>query len=273
MLTDHQAAPPDTGMQAVSPAAATVPRHLHFLGLAGARTVATPSLTAVEDALVDAYRQRRFLCVLGDAGVGKTFAVRHSAHTRFPTTRLLLQLGARPTPADLRAHLHHALALPGTPPAAPALADTLIRRALATRAPIVVVDETDRMPESCFEYLRFLYDATPSGLCVVLIAGQHGAKALHAQQMLATRTARWLTLCPLTRHQIPYAARALHPIWQTVTPKQLRLLDGYFAHGSLRRWALLTHHVQRTLKATGRHRPDPGLLQQTLHRIDTSRCP
>ncbi|WP_246040813.1 ATP-binding protein [Streptomyces cadmiisoli] len=261
---------PDTGTQPLSPATAAAPRRLHFLGLAGARTVATPSLAAVEDALADAHGQRRFLCVLGDAGVGKTFAVHHCAHTRFPTTRLLLRLGARPTPADLRTHLHHTLGLPGTAPAAPALADTLIRRTLATQPYIVVVDEADRMPEACFEYLRFLYDATPSGLCVVLIAGQRGAKALRAQQMLATRTARWLTLYPLTRDQIPYAAQALHPMWQTTTPDQLLFLDGVFASGSLRRWALLTHHVQRTLKATGRHQPDPGLLQHTLNRIDTS---
>jgi hypothetical protein len=274
MLTDHHATPPGTGTQTVPPAAAAAaPRHLHFLNLAGARTVATPGLAALESALTEAHRQRRFLCVLGDAGVGKTFSVHHTAHALYPQARLLLRLGARPTPADLRTHLHHALGLAGTAPAAPALADALIRRELATRPYIVVVDEADRNSESCFEYLRFLHDATPSGLCVVLIAGQRGEKALRAQQMLATRTAQWLTLHPLTRDQIPYAARALHPVWQTATPDQLRFLDGHFAHGSLRRWALLTHHVQRTLKATGRHRPDHALLQQTLNRIDTSRRP
>ncbi|WP_326647283.1 MULTISPECIES: ATP-binding protein [unclassified Streptomyces] len=246
---------------------------LHFLSLAGARTVITPGLTAVGHALVDAYQQQRFLCVSGDAGVGKTFAVHTTALTRFPNAHLLLRLGARPGPADLRAHLHHTLRLKNDPPRDPAAADSLIRRALGAGPRIVLVDEADRIPDSCFEYLRFLHDDRPSGLCVVLIAGQGGERALRAQQMLHTRTAAWLTLQPLTRDQIPQAIPALHPLWHTVPPDHLWTLDGHFACGSLRRWALLTHHVQRALTATGIARPDGGLLRQVIRRIDTSRRP
>ncbi|MEU6394726.1 ATP-binding protein [Streptomyces sp. NPDC046939] len=265
--------PGGAATQLVSLAGTAAPGHLHFLHLAGARTVVTPGLRAADDALAAAHQQRRFLCVLGDAGVGKTFAVHYVARTRFPRSHVPLRLGARPTPADLRAHLHDALGLHDALPAAPALADALIRRALAAQAYIVVVDEADRMSEACLEYLRFLHDDTPDGLCVVLIAGQRGEKALRAWQMLATRTAQWLTLRPLARVSVPSAARALHPVWQTVAPDQIRVLDGHFAQGSLRRWALLTHHVQRSLSATGRAQPDPDLLRQTLDRIDTSRRP
>ncbi|MES9594344.1 ATP-binding protein [Streptomyces sp. NPDC094045] len=272
MLTTP-AGQPGTTARPFPLAGQAVPRQLHFLGLAGARTVVAPGLTDVDGALAYAHRQRRFLCVLGDAGLGKTFAVHHAAHTRFPQAHVPLRLGARPTPADLRAHLHHALELPGAPPAAPAVADALIRRALAATPYIVAVDEADRMPEACFEYLRFLHDALPDGLCTVLIAGQRGEKALRAQQMLATRTAQWLTLQPLTRDQIPRSIPALHPLWQTVASDQLCFLDGHFAHGSLRRWALLTHHVQRILTATGATHPDPGLLRRVVGRIDTSRRP
>ncbi|PZT71606.1 MULTISPECIES: ATP-binding protein [unclassified Streptomyces] len=272
MLTD-QTAQTSAAAQGAPLAATAAPQYLHFLNLAGARTVLTPGLAAAENALDGAYRQRRFLCVLGDAGVGKTFVVHHAAHTRFPQAHLPLHLGARPTPADLRAHLHHALGLPGAAPAAPAVADTLIRRALAATPRIVVVDEADRMSEACFEYLRFLHDDIPGGLCTVLIAGQHGEKALRAQQMLHTRTAEWLTLQPLTHDQIPRAIPALHPLWQAAAPDQLCFLDGHFAHGRLRRWALLTHHVQRALVSTGAAHPGPGLLRQITRRIDTSHRP
>lgn len=245
-------------------------QELHFLSLAGARTVMTPGLKAVGHALADAHQQQRFLCISGDAGVGKTFAVHTTALTRFPDAHLLLRLGARPGPADLRAHLHYALRLIGDPPRDPAAADSLIRRALDAGPRIVVVDEADRMPDSCFEYLRFLHDDLPNGMCVVLIAGQGGERALRAQQMLHTRTATWLTLQPLTRDQVPQATPAMHPLWRTVPPDHLCLLDGHFAHGSLRRWALLTHHVQRALTATDIARPDPGLLRQIIRRIDTT---
>ncbi|MEU3219817.1 ATP-binding protein [Streptomyces sp. NPDC006971] len=272
MLT-QTAAPPPPAPQPFPLAEKPAPQHLHFLNLAGARTILTPGLAAVDHALADAHQQQRFLCVLGDAGVGKTFAVHHAAHTRFPQAHVPLHLGARPKPADLRAHLHRTLQLNGAVPAEPAAADALIRRALTAKPRIVVVDEADRMPEACFEYLRFLHDDLPGGLCVVLIAGQHGEKALRAQQMLHTRTTRWLTLQPLTHDQIPRTIPALHPLWQTAAPDQLCFLDGHFAHGSLRRWALLTHHVQRTLTATGAPHPDPGLLRQVIRRIDTSHHP
>ncbi|MFF1322401.1 AAA family ATPase [Streptomyces chartreusis] len=246
-------------------------QELHFLSLAGARTVMTPGLTDVGRALADAHQKQRFLCISGDAGVGKTFAVHTTALTRFPDAHLLLRLGARPGPADLRAHLHYALTLKGDPPRDPAVADSLIRRALATRPRIGAVDEADRMPDSCFEYLRFLHDDLPSGLCVVLIAGQGGERALRAQQMLHSRNAAWLTLQPLTLDQVPQAMLALHPLWHTVAPGHLAMLDGHFAHGSLRRWALLTHHIQQITAGTAR--PGPGLLRQVIRRIDTSRRP
>ncbi len=252
---------------------APAPQELHFLSPAGARTVVTPGLTAVRHALADAHQQQRFLCVLGDAGVGKTFAVHTTALTCFPDAHLLLRLGARPGPADLRAHLHQALGLKGAPPTDPAAADSLIRRALSAGPRIVVVDEADRMPDACFEYLRFLHDDLPGGLCVVLIAGQRGERALRAQQMLHTRAAAWLTLQPLTRDQIPRTIAVLHPLWHTVAPDHLWALDSHFAHGSLRRWTLLTHHVQRALITTGATRPGPGLLQQVVGRIDTSHHP
>ncbi|MFC5919149.1 hypothetical protein ACFP1B_37790, partial [Streptomyces pulveraceus] len=99
MLTTP-AGQPATPARPVPLAGQATPRRLHFLSLAGARTVLTPGLTDVDSALADAHRQRRFLCVLGDAGLGKTFAVHHTAHTRFPRAHVPLRLGARPGPAD-----------------------------------------------------------------------------------------------------------------------------------------------------------------------------
>ncbi|MEV6058210.1 ATP-binding protein [Streptomyces sp. NPDC052107] len=243
------------------------PPGLHFLAVPGVRTLLTPGMLAVGEALADACAQRRFLCVLGDAGVGKTFAVRTAAHRL--GAAVLLDLRAQPTPADLRTGLHGALELTGEPPADPGAADTLIRHALAATPRIIVVDDADRMSGSCLEYLRFLHDGTPGGLCVVLIAGQRGERHLRAQRMLGTRTAAWLHLSALTRDQVPLAVPALHPLWQAVAPGHLQALDARFASGSLRRWVLLTHHTQRALAATAAAAPDPRLLKTVVDRIDT----
>ncbi|MEV5880905.1 ATP-binding protein [Streptomyces sp. NPDC052101] len=231
----------------------------------------TPGMLAVGDALADAYAQGRFVCVLGDAGVGKTFAV-HTAARRLGEL-LPLDLRAQPAPADLRAALHRALKLVGEAPVDPGVADTLIRRALAARPRIVVIEDADRLSASCFEYLRFLHDDLPQGLCVVLVAQARGERSLRAQRMLATRSAGWPYIWPFTCDQVPQAVAALHPLWQSVAPGDLQALDARFADGCLRRWVVLTLHTQRALAATGAKKPDGGMLQAVADRVDGGRRP
>ncbi|MFH8442311.1 AAA family ATPase [Streptomyces sp. NPDC018026] len=247
------------------------PPGLHFLNTPGVRTLLTPGMLAVGEALVDAYAQGRFVCVLGGAGVGKTFAV-HTAARRLGEL-VPLELRAQPTPADLRAALRCALGLGGEAPADPGIADTLIRRALAVRPRIVVVEDADRLSASCFEYVRFLHDDLPQGLCVVLIAQACGERSLRARRMLATRTADWPCIRPLTRDQVPQAVPALHPLWQSVAPGDLEALDARLADGCLRRWVVLTLHTQRALAATGAKKPDAGMLQAVADRVDGGRHP
>ncbi|MEU9398040.1 AAA family ATPase [Streptomyces sp. NPDC048324] len=247
------------------------PPGLYFLAVPGLRTLLTPGMLAVGDALQGACAQRRFLCVLGDAGVGKTFAVHVVG--RSLGELLPLDFRAQPTPADLRAAFHRALKLRGEAPADPGAADTLIRRALAQEPRIVVADDADRLSASCFEYLRFLHDDLPQGLCVVLVAAQRGERRLRAQRMLATRSAGWLHIPALTRDQVPTAVPALHPLWQSVAPGDLQALDARLAGGALRRWIVATHHTQRALAATGASKPDGGLLQAVADRIDGGRRP
>ncbi|MFF3343559.1 AAA family ATPase [Streptomyces flavidovirens] len=247
------------------------PPGLHYLQTPGLRTLLTPGMLAVGDTLADAYAQGRFVCVLGDAGVGKTFAV-HTAARRFGEL-LPLDFRAQPAPADLRAALHRALGLRGEAPADPGAADTLIRRALAIKPRIVVVEDAHRLSASCFEYLRFLHDDLPQGLCVALIAATRGERSLRAQRMLATRTAHWLSIWPLTCDQVPKVLPALHPVWQSVPPDDLKALDARIAGGKLRRWAVLTHHTQRALAAAGASIPDRDLLHTVADRLDGGRRP
>ena len=249
----------------------TAPPGLHFLDTPGVRTLLTPGMLAVGDALADAYAQGRFVCVLGDAGVGKTFAV-HTAARRLGEL-LPLDFRAQPTPADLRACLHKALKLRGEVPADPGAADAWIRRALALKPQIVVVEDADRLSASCFEYLRFLHDDLPQGLCAVLIAQARGERSLRAQRMLATRTAGWPYIWPLTRDQVPQAVAALHPVWQSVASDDLQALDARIADGCLRRWVVLTLHTQRALAAAGASKPDWGILQTVADRVDGGRRP
>ncbi|MFE5562878.1 AAA family ATPase [Streptomyces sp. NPDC056544] len=237
---------------------------MHFLPVPGLRTVLTPGVTDVGDALAAAFARRGFLWVSGGPGTGKTFAV-HASAGRIAGL-LPLDVRAHPAPEDFRAALHRALGLAGAAPADPGTADTLIRRALATAQGVVLVDDADRLSASCFEYLRFLHDATPGGLCVVLVAGEGGERSLGTRRMLASRTTDRVRVLPLNQEEVMGAIPALHPLWSSVDPGDLQELDFRFAQGSLRRWVLVTHHARRVLAATG-GTPDAHLLRIVAGRI------
>ncbi|MEY9997650.1 type II secretory pathway predicted ATPase ExeA [Streptomyces sp. V4I8] len=205
------------------------------------------------------------LCVTGTSGVGKTFAARavlagHPAHRA-----CMLTLPSRPTPADLRTAFHDALHLPGPLPEDPGVCDAAVLHALAARPRTVVVDEAHQLSSASFECLRYLYDSLPGGLCIVLIVGEDGETVLRETRMLKTRTATWCEIRPLDEDLVALAARRLHPLWQQASCAQLRRLDGHFARGRLRRWALLTHHARRIRSATPACR---GWIEQLAARVD-----
>ncbi|MGW4935141.1 AAA family ATPase [Streptomyces sp. NPDC004166] len=273
MLT---AARPETGATPVVPSLAPdqplytplpypVDRAAHFLDV-DATPLLTPTVLETHQALTHCANEQAILCLFGPCGTGKTFAVR-----ALPTALALgghqpLEIRARPTPTDLRSALVHTLGLPDEPPNRPATCDRLILEALRTRRPVLVLDEAQQLSDTCFEYLRYLYDQS-DGLCIVLISAEHAGQALREQRMLASRTAAWLQTTSLHRAHVPTAIRRLHSLWQQTADETLHHIDDCYAHGNLRRWTLLTHHAQRSLATPGPNRPDYH-LQAALHRID-----
>ncbi|MFD7527436.1 AAA family ATPase [Streptomyces sp. NPDC059849] len=206
------------------------------------------------------------LCLTGASGVGKSFAA-HAVLAGHPAHRsCVLSLPSRPAPADLRVAFHHALGLLGAPPDDAGVCDAAVLGALAARPRIVVVDEAHQLSSAAFEYLRYLHDSLPDGLCTVLIAGEDGEKVLRETPMLGTRAALWCEIRPLHAELVPLAARRLHPLWQQATATHLRLLDSRFARGRLRHWVLLTHQARRmrsTVPAACR-----GWIEQLAARVD-----
>ncbi|MEU2674671.1 ATP-binding protein [Streptomyces sp. NPDC007164] len=178
----------------------------------------------------------------------------------------VLNLPSRPAPADLRTALHHALDLPGQPPEDPGVCDNAVLGALAVRPRIVMVDEAHQLTPAAFEYLRYLYDSLSEGLCIVLIAGEDGEHVLREVPLLGTRASAWREITPLQADLVPLAVRRLHPLWHQATCAQLHRLDARFAHGRLRRWALLTHHAQ-TSQPSGSASSREG-IEQLARRVD-----
>jgi len=86
----------------------------HYLGLPGAKVVATEALMMVQDNLADVVAAKAMMCVHGDAGLGKTLSVNASLRALAPADVCRVQFRARPTPRDIRHVLFDALGVSGS---------------------------------------------------------------------------------------------------------------------------------------------------------------
>jgi len=255
----------------VTTAHGTIRHVLHHLNLPRARTVATRQLTAAASALQATFDERSMMCLAAPAGAGKTFTL-HTALDNNPhwqAIRILPRPQARAE--DLRHSLHHALALPGPPPADPGTGNDLIRHTLHHPARLLAVDEAHHLSASCQEYLRYLHDDPLTQIAVVLATGSHRLRALHATTMLASRITCWHELDAISNQDIPTVLPAFHPHWKTTDPTVLLQLNAAWAHGNFRRWATLTHRAIRIAQRDPHAAADPtALLHRLTPRPDTT---
>ncbi|MCC3777449.1 ATP-binding protein [Streptomyces sp. UNOB3_S3] len=190
------------------------------------------------------------MCLSGNAGVGKTFALDTvlAAKPRPARRARLARLVPRPapTPLSLRSDLADALNLEARPKD-PGVFDAALREALAARDHLLVVDEAQRLDGPCFEYLRYLFDDPHARLAIVLVVGERGQAVLRRQKMLASRTAVSLTVPRLTPTDVTEVIGRFHPLWHGTDPGALTRLDVRWCHGNFRRWAQATHHALRLL--------------------------
>jgi type II secretory pathway predicted ATPase ExeA len=129
----------------------------HFLELSGAAIVATEQVLDAKAMIADAFDARAMAAVHGGAGTGKSFAVAQAVVDLPPRDWVSMDFRARPTIRDVRQSLVQALGL-GVSSFAPFDADRSLKRVLAERPRLVVVDEAQWLNRECFEYLRYLYD-------------------------------------------------------------------------------------------------------------------
>ncbi|MFJ4866464.1 AAA family ATPase [Streptomyces sp. NPDC088748] len=233
-----------------SHATAFAPRH--HLDLPGARAVPLPVHEVLAQALQQTVDQRAVMCLYGDAGCGKTFALNTTLASTLPAGRTrVIRLLPRPapTPSALRTDLAHALGIDARPED-PRAFDTAVRRTMSARDHLLVIDEAQRLDGTCFEYLRYLFDDPATRLAIVLAVGEKGLALLRRQSMLASRTAVWLNLPALSCDEVHWVIPRFHPLWRSSDPDALTLLDTRLCHGNFRRWAQATHHTLRLARAS-----------------------
>ncbi|WP_415954510.1 AAA family ATPase [Streptomyces sp. KLOTTS4A1] len=225
-----------------------------------------PAHDAVARAVEQTLAEQAVMCLYGDAGCGKTYALQTALASRpeLPGDVRICHLSPRPapTPTALRAELLLAAGLPIPTTRDPGVLDTALRTQLAAHPHLLVVDEASRLTTDCVEYLCFLFDDPTTQLTLILATSTKGFRMLRRQPLLATRTTHWLQIHPLTYGEVRRAIPQLHPRWHDAGEAVLDRLDVRHGHGNFRRWAQITHHTLRL-----EHRASPPastLLETTL---------
>ncbi|WP_260614522.1 ATP-binding protein, partial [Streptomyces sp. WAC02707] len=118
-------------------------REDHFMRLPGAQVVSTRALLTARENIRAAIDAKAMICIYGQAGNGKSFAVNACLRELAPKLTRRIQFRARPSTRDLRHELFHALGLQGRPPTQPIEFDRTLRVVVRLRdvAVTAAVDE------------------------------------------------------------------------------------------------------------------------------------
>ncbi len=221
----------------------------HHLALTGARTLRTTPLALTERAVRDIVSAQAMGVIHGPAGCGKTFAW-DSAAALLDTPVCALQFPSRPSMLRVARVLLHKLTGSAAKGNRFDLSDELIDF-LAERELLVVIDEAQWLNRECIEYLRHLHDDPATRFALLLAGGDGCWEVLSREPMLRSRLHRRVAFAPLDRTAVLQAIPSYHPLYDTVDPLLVGLIDDVFAHGNLRAWAEFTHTAQEILGDSG----------------------
>ncbi|MFJ9917442.1 AAA family ATPase [Actinacidiphila glaucinigra] len=233
---------------------------------AGAQMVRTSSVRAVAEVVGQAMAAEGAVCVFGDPGRGKTAAVRMALHDVPVGWKVTwVAVPVRPSVAGMRRAVFDALGLPGRFPHTSALADVAVAGALG-EARVLVVDEAQRLPVPCLEYLQSLWDH-PGTRITLVMCGAGSERALSRLPQLASRVGGWQEVRRLAAAEVAAARTGFHPLWRTVPASDLTWIDWSCGHGTFRTWAALTAHLQNALLTASDASVDRALLRRLFQRV------
>ncbi|MFF3257421.1 AAA family ATPase [Actinacidiphila glaucinigra] len=233
---------------------------------AGAQLVRTSSVLAVAEVVGQAMAAEGAVCVFGDPGRGKTAAVRMALHDVPVGWKVTwVAVPVRPSVAGMRRAVFDALGLPGRFPHTSALADVAVAEA-SGEARVLVVDEAQRLPVPCLEYLQSLWDH-PGTRITLVMCGAGSERALSRLPQLASRVGAWQEVRRLAAAEVAAAMTGFHPLWRTVPASDLTWIDRSCGHGTFRTWAALTAHLQNALLTASDASVDRALLRRLFQRV------
>lgn len=240
---------------------ATQVRSPHLPGLPdGMPTVATVPFRKTGAVVNTAIRDRGMAAFVGDAGLGKTFSVRHAVETA-DMPYIWVQVGPKPSTKEVTVRILKQLTGGRTDGPLYELTDTVIGE-LDAQPRIVVVDEAQNLKKAGIDQIRSIHDRSV-GFPLLFVGGQECGRTLRSDPQLADRIGGWVTFKPLTGPALYSTLNAYHPLLKATDPKTIARLDREYAKGAFRRWA----RIVKTVLELGREEDANGISQHTAKAV------
>ncbi len=241
-------------------------------GPPGAKPISTPQLQMARHVITDTAEHLAVGVIHGQAGLGKTFAMRACTGELAKKTRVKdrvevcrIAFPARPTMRLLADLLLQELT--GTTPSQHAnrfhLTGALVRE-LSRQARLIVVDEAQRLPEECIELLRYLHDHDDTAFGLLYVGGNGCWEVLSRHPMLRSRVWRRQSFTPMPRAEVPQVMRAYHQIYYDVDDELLHYVGDKLAHGIWRNWALFSTTAHLLARRADRDRLDAEIVDNAF---------
>lgn len=224
----------------------------HFLGLKGAKTVATERLRLTQHAVADVWACAAMGAVHGPAGLGKTFAVDNALAGRPRGDVCWTSFPSRPTMRLVAVELWRTLSGEPAPKADRFALTARLVEELSTRPRMVVVDEAQRLNRECIEFLRHLHDHPATTFGLLLVGGDGCWDVLAREPMLRSRIYRRVSFAAMTSEQVLDVVPRFHPLYEGTQRELILFVDDNFGHGNFRNWAAFTRTVLSLCKRRGR---------------------
>lgn len=197
--------------------------------------VETFGFAKTQHAVASAVRLGTIAAFIGDAGLGKTFAVDHAVR-RSPLPVIWIQVGPKPSPKEVTQMALKELT--GTFSDRPLyeLSDDLIAE-LADDPHVVVVDEAQNLGKAGLDQVRYIHDRSRHRFPLLLVGGASCGEVLRADRQLADRVGAWVYFKPLAGPDLYRTLDTYHPFFAASDRDLLARIDDLYAAGVFRRWA------------------------------------
>lgn len=211
----------------------------HLPGTGGARDVETRTVRLARKLLADVVAVRGVGLFAGRPGTGKSFSLL-SALASVPVPVLYWEPGLGLTLKGVQQSLLELLGIPYEPRWTSARLDGLLRKSLAGREFLLVVEEAARIGHAGLEELRYL-QCQPDAQWSLLLVGSDLETLLRRNPALDSRIARRVVFRRMNRSASIAFARAYHQLFAEAATDLLDRIERV-AKGIIRIWA-------RTLEA------------------------